>query len=66
MLIFIQSNKYQSYSYKNSDNGKTAIDEKEFMKEDSSGLKIIHMMVEQMDTKLDVSVENRLGFEISA
>lgn len=52
------------YIYRYSDNGKVTIDKKEFMKEDSLGLKIIHMMVEQMEAKLDISTENGLGFEI--
>ena len=52
------------YIYRYSDNGKIKLDKKEFTKEDSLGLKIIHMMVEQMDAKLDINVENGLGFEI--
>jgi two-component sensor histidine kinase len=53
-----------SYIYKYNDNGKIAIDEKEFMKDDSLGLKIIHMMVEQMEAKMYISYDRGVGFQI--
>ena len=37
---------------------------KEFMKDDSLGLKIINMMVEQMDGELKISVDSGFGFEV--
>jgi two-component sensor histidine kinase len=53
-----------NYIYKYNDNGKIAIDEKEFMKDDSLGLKIIHMMVEQMEAKMYISYDRGVGFQI--
>jgi two-component sensor histidine kinase len=53
-----------NYIYKYNDNGKIAIDKKEFMKDDTLGLKIIYMMVEQMDGELRISVDSGFGFEI--
>ncbi len=53
-----------AYIYKYKDNGKIKIDEKEFMKSDTLGLKIIHMMVEQMEGELSMSFDGGLGVEI--
>ncbi len=54
------------YIYKYKDNGKIPIDKQNFMQKDTLGLKIINMMVEQMEAKMDISIENGLGFEIVA
>ncbi len=63
--VFISLTKTKnSYIYSYKDNGKNSLDKKEFMSDDKLGLKIIKMMVEQMEAKLTIQTNNGLGFEI--